>query len=167
MKENSLEMRTLLGETSSYLHEDPILCKSYGRPHGRCNPYKTLKAKNSNRSIDLYLESLRNKVLKKVGLEGWPFTKGSFGKSTFNWYEAVEKMIESGIVSTDQNGKINLPIINIEIGINDYTKDEYVLKIDSPDIRKDMKYVTYTELNQYFKTIGKISYLCNIYYFVK
>ena len=121
---------TLSGKTYNYFYKYPILCKSYQKPYGGCKTYKTFKAKNSKISIDLYLESLQNKVLKKVGLERWPFTKRSYGKSTFEWYEAVEKMIESGVVNTDQNGKINMPIINIEIGISDFTKDEYYLLIE-------------------------------------
>lgn len=70
-------------------------------------------------------------TLKNVGLEGWPFTEKAFGKRKFAWYTVVPKMIEEAVVYTD--GRVELPIVNIEVGVNDLTKNEYVLKINSPD----------------------------------
>ena len=70
-------------------------------------------------------------TLTKVGLKGWPYTKTTFGERDFEWYKVVPKMIEEAIVFTD--GRVELPIINIDVGVSDLTKDEYVLKIDSPD----------------------------------
>ena len=40
-------------------------------------------------------------------------------------------MILEAIILTD--GRVELPIINIDVEVSDVTRDEYVLKIDSPD----------------------------------
>ena len=70
-------------------------------------------------------------TLKNVGLEGWPFTEKAFGQRKFAWYTVVPKMIEEAVVYTD--GRVELPIVNVEVGVSDLTKDEYVLKVNSPD----------------------------------
>ena len=72
-----------------------------------------------------------NETFKKVDLEGWPFSEENFDQRDFAWYKIVPKMIEEALVYTD--GRVQLPIINVDVGVNDLTKDEYVLKIDSPD----------------------------------
>lgn len=69
--------------------------------------------------------------LTKVGLHGWPYSNDSFVPKDFRWYDIVPKMIEEGLVYTD--GRIELPIINVDVGVNDFTQKESILKIDSPD----------------------------------
>ena len=95
------------------------------------------KFQPSNNPLRTELETLKilakqiKTSLMKVGLRDWPYTETTFGERDFAWYKTVPKMIEEGIVFTD--GRVELPIINIYVGVSDLTKDEYVLKIDSPD----------------------------------
>ena len=71
-------------------------------------------------------------TLDNIGLAGWPYSKDSVGMEDFRWHDVVPKMIEEGLVFTD--GRIELPIINVDVGVNDLTKTENILKIDSPDM---------------------------------
>ena len=95
------------------------------------------KFQPSNNPLRDELETLKilakqiKATLMKVGLRDWPFTETTFGEKDFAWYKVVPKMIEEAIVFTD--GRVELPIINIDVGVSDLTKVEYVLKIDSPD----------------------------------
>ena len=68
------------------------------------------------------------KTLDSIGLNGWPY---SYNTEDFRLYDVIPKMIQEGLVFTD--GRIELPIINVDVGVNDVTKTENILKIDSPD----------------------------------
>ena len=72
------------------------------------------------------------KTLNNIGLKGWPFSKNEQGIDGFRWHDVVPRMIEEGLVFTD--GRIELPIINVHVGVNDFTKNESVLKVDYPDL---------------------------------
>ena len=71
------------------------------------------------------------KSLRKLGLDAWPYSSNSIELKDFRWYDIVPKMIKEGLVYTD--GRIELPIINVDVGVNDLTHNESILKIDSPD----------------------------------
>ena len=73
------------------------------------------------------------KTLNNIGLKGWPYSENEQGIDDFRWHDVVPKMIEEGLVFAD--GRIELPIINIDVGVNDFTKNESVLKINYPDSR--------------------------------
>ena len=71
------------------------------------------------------------KTLANIGLNAWPYSKNTSGLDDFRWHDVVPKIIREGLSFTD--GRIELPIINVDVGVNDYTKSENVIKINSPD----------------------------------
>ena len=109
-----------------------------------CEKYKLQLEKTTNdvknfRNQYLNLEEAKDKhlakqftnTLSRIGLKDWPYNENAVDVKDFRWYNVVPKMIEEGIVYTD--GRIELPIINVDVGVNDLTKTENILKIDSPD----------------------------------
>ena len=96
-----------------------------------CEKFRVAAKDHNQEEMDIILVRQINETFKNVGLEGWPFSKENFGRRDFTWYKFVPKMIEEAVVYTD--GRVELPIINVDVGVSDLTKDEYVLKIDSPD----------------------------------
>ena len=96
-----------------------------------CKKFKTTLGNHQQETKDQLLAQEITRTLQNVGLEGWPFSNETFGQRTFAWHTIVPKMIEEAVVFTD--GRVELPIVNVEVGVSDLTKDEYVLKINSPD----------------------------------
>ena len=76
-------------------------------------------------------------TLNKVGLSGWPYQNNSQLKPNFMWFDIVPKLIMEGIVYAD--GVLELPIINVEVGVNDFSRDIYTIKLDAPDFDIDHK----------------------------
>ena len=87
--------------------------------------------------------------LKNIGLSGWPFTSNDQLGPTFRWYDVVTKMIEVGLVYSD--GLLELPILTVEVGPDDFDRDLYVLKIDSPKF----EYITNEAGSYYLHTTGR------------
>ena len=76
---------------------------------------------------------------------GWPYSNNTFKEKTFRWFDVIPKMIGQGIVYTD--GRIELPIVNVDVGVNEFTRNESTLKIDSPDFdEKDGHYWYYSSI---------------------
>ena len=97
-----------------------------------CEKFRAAVKDYNQDAMDVILARQINETFKNVGLEGWPFSEENFGQSDFTWYKFIPKMIEEAVVYTD--GRVELPIINVDVGVSDLTKDEYVLKIDHPDM---------------------------------
>ena len=68
--------------------------------------------------------------LNKTGLHNWPYTSNDQLGPNFQWFDVVPKMVKEGMVYSD--GLLELPIINVEVGPDDFDRSKYVLKIDSP-----------------------------------
>ena len=68
-------------------------------------------------------------MLKKIGIENWPYSNESWNSSneTKEWWEIIANMMREGLVVAD--GFIELPIVNVEVGINDFNEDFHSLKI--------------------------------------
>ena len=87
-------------------------------------------SRNAN-AIETQLANQTKQTMINVGLKGWPYSDNTFKTEMSRWYDVIPKMIEQGIVYTD--GRIELPIINVDVGVNEFTKNESTLKIGSPD----------------------------------
>ena len=77
-------------------------------------------------------------TLKKIGLDGWPFTEQSKFDKPFRWFDVAAELIKEGLAHTD--GILEIPIINVEVGVDDFDDQKmYVLKLDVPDFDMDHK----------------------------
>ena len=76
-----------------------------------------------------------HELMKKIGLGGWPYSANSLGNSSFRWFDVIPKLIQAGHMYTD--GVLELPIINVEVGVDDFTRERYTLNLDAPDFDVD------------------------------
>jgi hypothetical protein len=99
--------------------------------YNACKKFSSHLGVHKEEAKDRYLAKLVKQTLTNVGLKDWPFS----GKSTLphnsEWFNVVPKIVKEGLSYTD--GRIELPIFNVDVGVNDLTRNEYALKIDSPD----------------------------------
>ena len=86
-------------------------------------------------------------MLVKIGIADWPYTNDNWttNNNTVEWYEIVANMMKEGLVVAD--GFVELPIVNVEVGINDFDEDFYNLKIDQPDFHSPFDRATLTNTN--------------------
>ena len=82
--------------------------------------------------VENVLKPSIERTMNKIGLADWPYTSNQQIAADFNWYNIIPKMVREGIVYTD--GILELPIINVEVGPDDFERKTYVLKIDSPKV---------------------------------
>ena len=85
----------------------------------------------SREVIPKYIKS----SMENIGLSGWPFSDNSELEQPFRWFYAVPKLIRQGLMYTD--GVLELPIVNVEVGVDDFDRSIYTLKIDAPDFDID------------------------------
>ena len=83
-------------------------------------------------------------MLTKIGIEDWPYTNDDWtnNNETVGWYEIVANMMKEGLVVAD--GFIELPIVNVEVGINDFDENVHSLKIDQPNFHSPFDRTTLT-----------------------
>ena len=97
-------------------------------------------------------------MLKKIGIENWPYSNESWNSSneTKEWWEIIANMMREGLVVAD--GFIELPIVNVEVGINDFNEDFHSLKIDQPDFHDpfDRATLANSELDNLAPIISKL-----------
>ena len=84
-----------------------------------------------SKRLKTYIET----KLRNVGLSDWPYSDNSKLNYTFRWFDVVPKLIAEGLVYTD--GVLELPIMNVEVGVDDFDRKIYTLKIDAPDFDID------------------------------
>ena len=71
-------------------------------------------------------------TLRNIGLENWPYSEATWNETkSIQWYTIVANLVREGVVFAD--GFIELPIVNVEVGINDFNESFHSLKIDQPD----------------------------------
>ena len=90
-------------------------------------------------------------TLNKIGIGGWPYSNETW-KDNVQWYHIVANMVKEGVVFAD--GIIELPVVNLEVGINDFNESLYSLKIDQPDFDAPLDRETLLEnTNEYFERL--------------
>ena len=96
---------------------------------------KTRLEKDWTRYMSENLSLYIHQIMRKIGLGEWPYTANSLGNKPFRWFDVIPKLIEVGHMYTD--GVLELPIINVEVGVDDFTRERYTLKLDAPDFDVD------------------------------
>ena len=89
--------------------------------------------------------------LNKTGIRNWPYTSNDQLDPFFRWFDVVPKMVNEVMVYSD--GLLELPIINVEVGPDDFDRSQYVLKIDSPKF----EFITEQHNTYYLVTAGRSS----------
>ena len=113
--------------------------------------------KEQKNDIQIYGSPLKY-TLKNIGLENWPFDETSWeeGGNSIQWFDIVANMVKEGVVFAD--GFLELPIVNVEVGINDFNESHYGLKVDQPDFdypfdRKTLANKDIDDLNDIFTQV--------------
>ena len=87
------------------------------------------------RYMSYVLSPYITEIMNNVGLGDWPYSDNSELNQSFLWLDIVPRLIKEGAVYTD--GVLELPIINVEVGLDDFTRNKYRLRLDSPDFDID------------------------------
>ena len=98
------------------------------------------KKKNKDQIFGTPFQSM----LRKIGIADWPYSRESWQNGT-EWYDVVANMMREGLVVGD--GFIELPIVNVEVGINDFNESFHSLKIDQPKFHSPFDRATLTSFD--------------------